>query len=103
MDAIEFVKQNGIEKAKQIVDLFPMSTLISVNGIGVSISNLKQVVDAFDLVERKGGVEISNEILETWAFMLAVKAKVGKSAELLADDYDVLKHALDLVEKCNES
>ena len=30
MTAIEFVKQNGIEKVKQIVDLFPVSTLISV-------------------------------------------------------------------------
>ena len=30
MNAIEFVKQNGIEKVKQIVDLFLVSTLISV-------------------------------------------------------------------------
>lgn len=100
MDAIEFVKQNGIEKAKQIIDLFPMSTLISVDGLGVSISDLKQIIDAFDLVEGKGGVEISKEILGTWAFMLAVKAKVGRLAELLAEDYDVLKQAIELVEKC---
>lgn len=103
MNAIEFVKQNGIEKAKQIVDLFPTSTLINIDGIGVSIPEIKQIIDAFDLAGRKGGVERSTEILETWAFMLAVKAKVGRSAELLAEDYDVLKNSIELVEKCNES
>lgn len=103
MNAIEFVKQNGIEKAKQIVDLFPTSTLINIDGIGVSIPEIKQIVNAFELVGRKGGIDRCTEILETWAFMLAVKAKVGRSAEILAEDYDFLKHAIELVEKCNES
>ena len=57
MNAIEFVKQNGIEKAKQIVDLLPMSTLINIDGIGVSISELKQIVEAFELVEKFGGLD----------------------------------------------
>ena len=57
MDEIKFVKQNGIEMAKQIVDLFPMSTLISIDGIGVSISDLKQIVDAFEWVEKFGGLD----------------------------------------------
>lgn len=52
MNAIEFVKQNGIEKAKQIIDLCPLSTLINIDGIGVSISDLKQIVMAFDLIEK---------------------------------------------------
>ena len=57
MNAIEFVKQNGIEKAKQIVDLLPMSTLINIDGIGVSISELKQIVEAFEWVEKFGGLD----------------------------------------------
>ena len=57
MNAIEFVKQNGIEKAKQIVDLLPISTLINIDGIGVSISDLKQIVDSFEWVEKFGGLD----------------------------------------------
>ena len=57
MNAIEFVKQNGIEKVKQIVDLFPISTLINIDGISVSISDLKQIVDAFEWVEKFGGLD----------------------------------------------
>ena len=57
MNAIEFVKQNGIEKAKQIVDLLPMSTLINIDGIGVSISDLKQIVDSFEWAEKFGGLD----------------------------------------------
>ncbi|MEG0407369.1 MAG: hypothetical protein RR623_00725 [Bacilli bacterium] len=128
MNAIEFVKKFGIKEAKRIVeyrDIHVKSTHVfkfnescvdngvinggaylytkSYNDYSVSVDDLKQIFDAFDLVESKGGVERSTEILETWAFMLAVKAKVGRLAEILSEDYDVLKHALDLVEKCNES
>ena len=103
MNAIEFVKQNDIEKARKIVELFTLSTLINIDGAGVSILDLKQIVNAFELVENIGGVKNAIEILDTWAFMLAVKAKVGRLAEILAEDYDVLKQAIELVEKCNES
>lgn len=56
-NAIEFVKQNGIEKVHKIIDLFPLSTLISIDGIYVSVSDLKQIVDAFKLVDRFGGIK----------------------------------------------
>lgn len=101
MDAIEFVKKFGIKEAKDQLENPKL-----VYGVQVDynfMNDLKQIVEAFDLVGRKGGVEISKEILETWAFMLAVKAKVGRLAEMLAEDYDTLKQAIELVEKCNES
>lgn len=88
-DAIEFVKQNGIEKVKQIVDLFPLSTLINIDGIGVYISDLKQIVNAFDLVERFGGIK---------------EAKRLHYDEFLRDiNWNNLQKSINLVEQCNES
>lgn len=102
MDAIEFVKKFGLDKARGIIAVMS-DGVINYDGESVNYSELKQIVNSFDLVEGKGGVEISKEILETWAFMLAVKAKVGRLADLLAEDYDALKQAVELVEECNES
>lgn len=62
MNAIEFVKQNGIEKVRQIVDLFPVSTLINIDGIGVSVSDLKQIVNAFELIDRFGGLREAKRV-----------------------------------------
>ena len=86
MNAIEFVKQNGIEKVKQIVDLFPISTLINIDGVGISVSDLKQIVNAFEIVKYFGGIDnakynLTNTCLST--------------SELLD-----LKTAIELVEKC---
>ena len=86
MDTIEFVKQNGIEKVKQIVDIFPVSTLINIDGIGVSVSDLKQIIEAFDHVEYWGGIDNAKYNLTNTCL----------SASELLD----LKMAVDLVEKC---
>ena len=89
MNAIEFVKQNGIEKAKQIVELFKMSTLISIDGIGVSISDLKQIVTAFELVDRFGGIK---------------EAKRLHYDEFLRDiNWNNLQKSINIVEQCDES
>ena len=99
MDAIDYVKKYGIARVKldlSIIDKHGYNSFFTEDFSG----QLKQIVNSFDLVDGKGGVEISKEILETWAFMLAVKAKVGRLAELLAEDYDALKQAIELVEKC---
>lgn len=88
-DAIEFVKKDGIEKIKQIVDLFPLSTMINIDGLGVSIPDLKQIVNAFELVERFGGIK---------------EAKRVHYDEFLRDiNWDNLQKSINLVEKCNES
>ena len=99
MDSIEYVKRHGISRTildLSIIDKYGYNSLFTDD----FTQKLKQIVDAFDLVDGKGGVEISKEILETWAFMLAVKAKVGRLADLLAEDYAALKQAIELVEKC---
>ena len=91
MNAIEFVKQNGIEKAKQIVDLLPMSTLINIDGIGVSISDLKQIVDAFELVERSGGLVACRNTINTMDSISSDKNGLI---------YKPFAEAVSLVEQC---
>ena len=88
MNAIEFVKQNGIDKAKQIVDLLPMYTLINIDGIGVSISDLKQIVDAFEWVEKFGGLDGFKD-----EYMSRIENNECVSG---------MNKVIDLVEKCNE-
>lgn len=94
MDAIKFVKQNGIEKVKQIVELFPLSTLINIDG--VSIPDLKQIVDTFELVESFGGLFQEKVALYKEGFTGGIEC-----GDRLIED-DVLKQSIDLVEKCNE-
>ena len=88
MDAIKFVKQNGIEEARKIVDLLPMSTLINIDGIGVSISDLKQIVDAFEWVEKFGGLDGFKD-----EYMSRIENNECVSG---------MNKVIDLVEKCNE-
>ena len=107
MNAIEFVKQNGVEKAKQIVDLLPMSTLINIDGIGVSISELKQIVEAFELVEYCNGLEDAKELLdeidsERWVYNLYTNTVISSDyspCDNMCIKYDVLKQAIELVER----
>ena len=88
MNAIEFVKQNGIEKVKQIVDLFQISTLINIDGVGVSVSDLKQIVDAFEWVEKFGGLDGFKD-----EYMSRIENNECVSG---------MNKVIDLVEKCNE-
>ena len=110
MDAIEFVKKFGIEKVKQIVELFPLSTLINIDGVGVSIPDLKQIVEAFDSVEYCNGLENAKELLdeidgERWVYNLYANTVISADyapSEEMCIRYKVLKQAIELVEKCNE-
>ena len=86
MNVIEFVKQNGIEKVKHIVDLFPISTLINIDGISVSISDLKQIVDAFEWAEKFGGLDGFKD-----EYMSRIENNECVSG---------MSNAIDLVEQC---
>ena len=86
MNAIEFVKQNGIEKAKQIVDLLPMSTLINIDGVDISISDLKKIVDAFEWAEKFGGLDGFKD-----EYMSRIENNECVSG---------MSNAIDLVEQC---
>lgn len=80
MNAIDFVKKFGIAKVKGIV--FTMTSgFINYDGISVNYDDLKQIVDAFELVESVGGWNNATALYD----------------ECLDTD---LKKAIELMEKC---
>lgn len=54
MKAVEFVKKNGIEKSKIHLDKMKQERWINS-----FFNDLKQIVDAFELVERFGGIDMA--------------------------------------------
>ena len=85
MNAIDYVKQNGIEKAK--IHLEKMKAERWVNSF---FNDLKQIVDAFELVEKDfGSVEIAE-----YEHMVS---------GCYSDPYWIeVRKAINLVEKCKK-
>lgn len=88
MNAIGFVKKHGIKEAIKVVGLHPVSTLINIDGSCVSVLDLKQIVEAFELVEAWGGIDKTKDRID-WAI-------VNKNFYAA----DMMKHAINLVEQC---
>ena len=86
MDAIKFVKQNGIEEARKIVDIFSLSTLINIDGVDISISDPKKIVDAFEWAEKFGGLDGFKD-----EYMSRIENNECVSG---------MSNAIDLVEQC---
>ena len=81
MNAIDYVKQNGIEKAK--IHLEKMKAERWINSF---FNDLKQIVDAFDLVEFYGGLKC---------------AKTVEHGNIIPNHIvDKIKQAINLVEQC---
>lgn len=101
MKAVEFVRKFGLEKTRGIVAVMTDGT-INYDGESAIYSDLKQIVDAFDLVGKLNGI-------------VGAKANVREVFEDYPHDYksrklydfnikckDVEK-AISLVEQCHES
>lgn len=97
MNAIEYVKKNGIEKSKIHLDRMKQERWINS-----FFNDLKQIVEAFDLVGNFGGLALSKYHL--------LKVKNSYSSECYYTDehgnhfktYEhVLEKAINLVEQCN--
>lgn len=87
MNAVEFVKKHGIKEAIKVVELHPVSTLINIGGSCVSVLDLKQIVDAFELVESYGGLSEAKEL---------------HYDEFCSDTtYNKLQKSINLVGQCN--
>ena len=81
MNAVEYAKQNGIEKAR--IHLEKMKAERWINSF---FNDLKQIVDAFELVESYGGLSEAKWDLDD--------PKIDASEAL------DLKQAINLVEQC---
>lgn len=81
MNAIDYVKQNGIEKAKNHLE-----KMNEERWINSFFNDLKQIVDAFDCVMEHGSVEHAKKYAESDYTAPEVK--------------QFLLKAINLVEKC---
>ena len=74
--------------------------MINIDGIGVSIPNLKQIVDAFELVEI-GIPELKKLMFSKTRDLDHVKNwLILVNEKLLTEEGVKLKQAVELVEKC---
>ncbi|MEG1089824.1 MAG: hypothetical protein RSE38_00780 [Acinetobacter sp.] len=92
MNVIEFVKECGIDVAKRILNNaigFGCAEIELFAGKYVfRTDDLKQIVDAFELVERFGGISFAKNKIK------------GKSDFDLTAMEGYLKRAINLVEQC---
>lgn len=91
MNAIKFVNKFGLGKAKGIVAVMIDGT-VNYGGESVGYSDLKQIVDAWELVERFGDLRQSKLNLE---HMIS-----HNQFEFCATNIDELQNAINLVEQC---
>ena len=94
MNAIEFVKNHGIEYTKGII-IGCESGLLPKNN---NYADLKQIVDAFELVDKFGGFEKANKTLkkayDNCSSIISIR-KIGFECS-----YSDLQEAINLVEQC---
>lgn len=101
MNAIGFVKKFGVEESAKIANesvefgknvFYDLSDELyygSNFGGRICVNDLKQIVDAFELVEAWGGIDKTKDRID-WAI-------VNKNFYAA----DMMKHAINLVEQCS--
>lgn len=92
MDAIEYFKKNGLLKSKMHLDI-----MNAENWHNEFYGDLKQIVQAFELVERHGGIDSLDDLFYVHGIGSARVMAVGGLTYA-----DAMK-AINLVEKCSAS
>lgn len=88
-DAIKFFKNSGLEKSREVIKMSSHALVDCGDGSYFHINQLKQIVDAFELVEAWGGIDKTKDRID-WAI-------VNKNFYAA----DMMKHAINLVEQCS--
>lgn len=102
MDAIEFVKKFGIDRVKldlSIVDNHGCNSLFTED----FSKQLKQILDAFEFVEKNNGLNPSKNTLKLLQSSIDIGLYHGINDVDAKTEIPKLKQAIELVEKCNES
>ena len=88
-DAIKFFKNSGLEKSREVIKMSSHALVDYGDGSYFHINQLKQIVDAFELVEKDfGSVEIAE-----YEHMVS---------GCYSDPYWIeVRKAINLVEQCN--
>lgn len=88
MKAVDYIKTNGIDYARDRLDYCKNAVLV-----GIEI-DLKEIVTAFDLVEKHNGL---NQAKDNLCFARKLNMKM-----IFGDDVEVLDKAINIVEQCYE-
>lgn len=95
MKANKFVKENGIEKCKRILD-----DLTDQGHNGDFYKELKRLVESHELVVQCGGLEDARSHLESIRFNIATKTWFGQALLNWSMYADKLEKAIADVESC---
>lgn len=93
-DVINFFKINGFKQSRYIINTSQHPLICFGDGSYFHTNQLKQIVDAFELVESFGGLFQAKVTLYKEGFTGGIEC-----GDRLIED-DVLKQAIELVEKC---
>lgn len=108
MKAIDFLKKFGLEHTKYLIEDTELTEFAIHSTCGgkyyqdtVSVSDLKQIVDAFDLVEKHGGLfqakcQIENECPD---FEFG-ELEYYEDGDIYFTKYADLEKSINLVEQC---
>lgn len=90
MNAIEFVREHGVGYTRDLVARLHSSDIFNLHKGGeVAISDLKELVEAFEFVGAHGNIEIAKKYI-------SIMDGAGTSKH-----YDKLRKFINLVEQCN--
>lgn len=92
MNAIEYVKKYGVKAARDLASRSKTSIgYLSVEHHGVNQGDLQEIVEAFELVKKHGGLDNAKYdakyLFSNWGHSSPMELR--------------LKHAINLVEQCN--
>lgn len=100
-DAIKFFKNSGLEKSREVIKMSSHALVDCGDGSYFHINQLKQIVDAFELVET-GLPELKKAMFSNSKDLDYVKNWIlTVSDKLLTEEGARLKQAINLVEQCN--
>ena len=99
MKAVEFVKKFGLGKAKGIVAVM-MDGVVNYNGESISYSDLKQIVEAWKLVENQGGLISSKKYLKFLQASVDIGLYHGLDNVNCETEIPLLRDAIACVEQC---
>lgn len=98
MNAIEFVKENGIDSTREKIDFLENRSRNKSEDKAQLLIDLKQIVEAFELVDKFGGFEKANKTLkkayDNCSSIISIR-KIGFECS-----YSDLQEAINLVEQC---
>ena len=102
MNAIEFVKTFGFIEAKNTLDdcIFLEAAFFNCLGFDICVSDLKQIVDAFELVERYGGLIGSKKYLKFLQASIDIGLYHGLDNVNYETEIPLIRDAIACVEQC---